>query len=60
VFRIFGALYHWGPKMIGRLLDERVGKWSFWLMFVGFNVAFFPQHILGRPCPRSSPTTGRS
>jgi heme/copper-type cytochrome/quinol oxidase subunit 1 len=47
VFPIFGALYHWGPKMTGRLLDERVGKWSFWLMFVGFNVAFFPQHILG-------------
>jgi cytochrome c oxidase subunit I+III len=47
VFPIFGALYHWGPKMTGRLLDERVGKWSFWLMFIGFNVAFFPQHLLG-------------
>jgi cytochrome c oxidase subunit I len=47
VFPIFGAAYHWGPKMTGRLLDERLGKWSFWLMFVGFNVAFFPQHILG-------------
>ena len=47
LFPIFGAIYHWGPKMTGRLLDERLGKWSFWLMFVGFNVAFFPQHILG-------------
>jgi cytochrome c oxidase subunit 1/cytochrome c oxidase subunit I+III len=47
VFPIFGAIYHWGPKMIGRLLDERLGKLSFWLMFIGFNLAFFPQHILG-------------
>jgi cytochrome c oxidase subunit I+III len=47
VFPIFGAIYHWGPKMTGRLLDERWGKVSFWLMFVGFNLAFFPQHILG-------------
>src|SRR4051812_44215357 len=47
VFPIFGALYYWGPKMTGRLLDERLGRISFWTMFVGFNVAFFPMHILG-------------
>jgi cytochrome c oxidase subunit I+III len=47
VFPIFGAVYHWSPKMTGRRLDERLGKWSFWLMFVGFNLAFFPQHLLG-------------
>src|SRR5215213_6105820 len=47
VFPIFGALYYWLPKMTGRLLDERVGKWSFWTMFIGFNLAFFPMHILG-------------
>jgi cytochrome c oxidase subunit I len=47
VFPIFGAIYHWGPKMTGRLLDDRLGKVSFWLMFVGFNLAFFPQHLLG-------------
>jgi heme/copper-type cytochrome/quinol oxidase subunit 1 len=47
VFPIFGAFYHWGPKMTGRLLNERMGKVSFWLMFVGFNVTFFPQHFLG-------------
>jgi cytochrome c oxidase subunit 1/cytochrome c oxidase subunit I+III len=47
VFPIFGALYFWIPKMTGRLLDERLGKLSFWIMFVGFNVAFFPMHILG-------------
>jgi heme/copper-type cytochrome/quinol oxidase subunit 1 len=33
--------------MFGRLLDERLGKWHFWLTFIGFNLAFFPQHMLG-------------
>ncbi len=47
VFPIFGALYFWLPKMTGRMLNERLGKISFWTMFVGFNVAFFPMHILG-------------
>src|SRR3954469_12386143 len=47
VFPIFGALYYWLPKMTGRLLNERLGKISFWVMFVGFNLSFFPMHILG-------------
>jgi cytochrome c oxidase subunit I+III len=47
VFPIFGALYYWLPKMTGRMLSERLGKWSFWTMLVGFNVSFFPMHILG-------------
>ena len=47
IFGIFAGLYYWWPKMFGRLLDERLGKWTFWLMFVGFNVTFFPQHMLG-------------
>src|SRR2546430_4983674 len=47
VFPIFGAIYYWMPKMTGRMLSERLGKVSFWMMFVGFNVAFFPMHILG-------------
>jgi cytochrome c oxidase subunit I len=47
VFPIFGALYYWVPKMHGRMLSERLGKWSFWTMFVGFNLSFFPMHILG-------------
>jgi cytochrome c oxidase subunit I+III len=47
VFPIFGALYFWLPKMTGRMLSERLGKLSFWTMFVGFNVTFFPMHILG-------------
>ena len=44
---IFAGLYYWWPKMFGRILDERLGKWQFWLTFVGFNLAFFPQHMLG-------------
>ena len=47
IFAIFGGLYYWWPKMFGRMLDERLGKWHFWLMFVGFNVTFIPQHMLG-------------
>jgi cytochrome c oxidase subunit I+III len=47
VFPLFGAIYYWFPKMTGRLLSERAGRWNFWLFFVGFNVAFFPMHTLG-------------
>ncbi len=47
VFPIFGALYFWLPKLTGRLLSDRLGKISFWTMFIGFNVTFFPMHILG-------------
>lgn len=47
LFPLFGGLYYWFPKITGRLLDEDLGKWNFWLMFVGFNLAFFPMHILG-------------
>jgi cytochrome c oxidase subunit 1 len=47
IFGIFGGLHYWWPKMFGRLLNETLGKWTFWLMFVGMNLAFFPQHLLG-------------
>jgi cytochrome c oxidase subunit 1 len=47
IFGIFAGLYYWWPKMFGRLLDEQLGKLSFWLIFVGFNVTFFPMHMLG-------------
>jgi cytochrome c oxidase subunit 1 len=47
MFGIFGGLYYWWPKMFGRVLDETLGKWHFWLTFVGFNLTFFPQHMLG-------------
>jgi cytochrome c oxidase subunit I+III len=47
VFPIFGAVYYWFPKFSGKMLHEKLGHWSFWTMFVGFNVAFFPMHVLG-------------
>jgi cytochrome c oxidase subunit I len=47
VFAIFGGLYYWFPKISGRLMSEPLGKVSFWLMFVGFNLTFLIQHSLG-------------
>jgi cytochrome c oxidase subunit 1/cytochrome c oxidase subunit I+III len=47
VFPILAAVYYWMPKITGRLLDERLGKVSFWLIFVGFNLLFFPMHVSG-------------
>jgi cytochrome c oxidase subunit 1 len=47
IFGIFAGLYYWWPKIFGRLLDERLGKWNFWLMLIGMNLTFFPQHLLG-------------
>jgi cytochrome c oxidase subunit I+III len=47
IFPIFAGLYYWLPKITGRLLSERLGRWNFWLMFVFFNVTFFPMHVTG-------------
>ncbi len=47
VFAILGALHYWFPKMSGRMLSERIGKWTFWLMVIGFNMTFVIQHFLG-------------
>jgi cytochrome c oxidase subunit I len=47
VFALFAALYYWFPKMTGRFLNERLGKWNFWTMVLGFNLTFFVQHFLG-------------
>ncbi|MBB5710953.1 cbb3-type cytochrome c oxidase subunit I [Sphingomonas xinjiangensis] len=47
VFPLFAALYYWIPMMSQRALSERLGKWVFWLMFVGMQVTFWPMHILG-------------
>jgi cytochrome c oxidase subunit 1 len=47
LFTIFGAIYYWFPKATGRLLDERLGRWHFWLFVVGFNLTFGPMHISG-------------
>jgi cytochrome c oxidase subunit 1 len=44
---IFGGLYYWWPKVFGRMLNETLGKWNFWIMLIGFNLTFFPMHILG-------------
>jgi cytochrome c oxidase subunit I+III len=47
VFPLFGGFYYWFPKITGRLLGERMGRWNFWLFFIGFNLTFFPMHQLG-------------
>ncbi|MCH8198448.1 MAG: cytochrome c oxidase subunit I [Chloroflexi bacterium] len=47
IFGLMAGLYYWWPKMTGRMLSERLGKWHFWLMFAGFNITFFPMHFLG-------------
>jgi cytochrome c oxidase subunit I+III len=47
VFPLFAAFYYWMPKFTGRMMNESLGRWNFWLMFVGFNSGFFFMHILG-------------
>ncbi|SFB22064.1 cytochrome aa3-600 menaquinol oxidase subunit 1 [Lentibacillus halodurans] len=47
VFACFAGLVYWYPKMFGHKLNERIGKWSFWLFVIGFHVCFFPQYFLG-------------
>jgi cytochrome c oxidase subunit 1 len=53
LFTIFAGIYYWFPKMTGRLYNEKLGKLHFWLTFVGFNLTFFPMHLIGtRGMPR--------
>ncbi len=47
VFGVFAAIYFWFPKFTGRMLDERLAKAHFWLFFIGFNMTFLVQHVLG-------------
>jgi heme/copper-type cytochrome/quinol oxidase subunit 3 len=47
VFPLLGAIYYWFPKMTGKMLDERLGQWNFWLTMIGFHVTFFPMHLSG-------------
>jgi cytochrome c oxidase subunit 1 len=47
VFGIFAGIYYWFPKMTGRMMSEALGKLSFWVMFVGFNLTFLVQHSAG-------------
>jgi cytochrome c oxidase subunit I+III len=53
VFPLLGAVHYWFPKLTGRLLGERLGRWTFATFFIGFNLVFFPLHVLGlRGMPR--------
>jgi cytochrome c oxidase subunit I len=47
IFAVFAAFFYWWPKIFGKMLDERLGKISFWLIFAGMNLTFFPMHMLG-------------
>ena len=47
VFPVFAAICYWFPKITGRMLDERLGVWTFWGIFVSFHITFFPMHLLG-------------
>jgi cytochrome c oxidase subunit 1 len=47
VFSIFSGIYMWWPKMTGRMLNEKLSKLHFWLMYLSFNATFFPMHIIG-------------
>jgi cytochrome c oxidase subunit I len=47
VFCMFGGFYFWWPKWTGKMLDDRLGKWHFWFVFIGFNMTFLVQHWLG-------------
>ena len=47
VFALFAGIYYWFPKMFGRKMDDRLGKWHFWLIIVGFLITFMPMYILG-------------
>jgi cytochrome c oxidase subunit I len=47
IFALTAGAYYWWPKMFGRMLDEGLGKLHFWLMLIGFNLTFFPMHLVG-------------
>lgn len=47
VFGLFSGLHYWWPKMFGRMLNETLGKWTFWTFAIGFHLTFFVQHFLG-------------
>ena len=47
VLGLFSGFYYWWPKMFGKMLNEKLGSWNFWLMIIGMNLTFGPMHILG-------------
>ena len=63
VFAMFAGYYFWWPKFTGRMLDERLGKIHFWMLFIGFHTTFLIQHRLGiaghAPALRRLPARGR-
>jgi len=53
VFAGLGGVYYWYPKFTGRMLNDKIGKWNFWVLFIGFWITFMPQYLLGlRGMPR--------
>jgi cytochrome c oxidase subunit 1 len=53
VFAVFGGFYFWWPKLTGKMLNETLGKWHFWTLFIGFHTTFLIQHWYGmRGAPR--------
>ena len=53
LFPVLAGFYFWLPKMTGRMLSERLGRWNFWVLFIGVNLTFFPMHVVGlRGMPR--------
>ncbi len=60
VFGVFAGIYYWYPKVTGRMLSERLGRWQFWLLYIGFILTFGPMHIAGiLGMPRRIYTYGR-
>src|SRR5690606_16318834 len=47
LYGLFGGLYYWWPKMFGNYLNEKLGKWMFWLFTIGFHMTFLIQHFVG-------------
>ncbi|MEX1050136.1 MAG: cytochrome c oxidase subunit I [Gemmatimonadales bacterium] len=47
IFGLFAGMYYWWPKVFGHALNDRLGKWHFWLFMIGFNLTFFPMHLSG-------------
>jgi cytochrome c oxidase subunit 1 len=47
LFTLFAGMFYWFPKATGRMLSERLGKWQFWLLAIGFNLTFGPLHVVG-------------
>jgi len=47
LFTIFAGIYYWFPKVTGKMMDEKLGKWQFWLFVIGFNLTFGPMHVSG-------------